>query len=233
MTEPVLVGVDIGWSVDPAPESTGLCTLEGPELVDCSLATSDEEVLNYAIKRDADFVGVDAPLVVPNPNGQRPVENELQRRGYAVYPANRTWMQEAYGGLRGEVLAEKFDAYGYSLAADTAAPNAVIEVYPNPTIRATIGEIPDYKDATKAEMFSGLTELWRRTIDTVDGIGFGGFEALVPESAADVTKRDLKAVGDLIDAFYSAYVLKLDLEQPERTDVFGQLETGTILLASE
>jgi predicted RNase H-like nuclease len=233
MNDAVIVGADIGWSTDPARESTGLCAIEGAELVDCSLATSDEEILNYAIKREADFIGIDAPLVVSNTDGQRPVENELQRRGFSVYPANRSWMNETYGGVRGEELVEKLDSYGYSLAADTATPKSVIEVYPNPTIRATIGEIPKYKNANKEEMFRGLAELWHRTVDAVDDVEFGGFEELVPDSPDGVTKRNLKAVGDLVDAFYSAYVLKLDLEHPDRTEIFGDLKTGSILTASE
>lgn len=233
MNDSVIVGADIGWSTEPARESTGLCTIEGTELIDCSLATSDEEILNYAIKRDADFIGIDAPLVVSNTDGQRPVEHELQRRGYSVYPANRSWMFETYGGVRGEDLVEKLDSYGYSLSEDTSTPKSVIEVYPNPTIRATIGEVPKYKNANKAEIFSGVTELWRRTIDAVDDVEFGGFEDLVPGSPDDVTKRYLKAVGDLIDAFYSAYVVKLNIEHPDRTEVFGEVESGSILTASE
>lgn len=233
MHESVIVGADIGWSTEPSRESTGLCTIEGAELIDCSLATSDEEILNYAIKRDADFIGIDAPLVVSNTEGQRPVEMELQRRGYSVYPANRSWMEETYGGIRGEGLVEKLDSYGYSLAEDTATPKSVVEVYPSPTIRATIGETPKYKNVNKDEMFRGLTELWLKTIDTVESVNFGGFEQLVPDSPDDVTKRNLKAVGDLIDAFYSAYVLKLNLEHPDRTEIYGDLQTGSILTASE
>lgn len=233
MNESVIVGADIGWTTEPERESTGLCTIDGTELTDCSLATSDEEILNYAIKRDADFIGIDAPLVVSNTDGQRPVENELQRRGYSVFPASRTRFNKTYGGIRGEDLVEKLDSYGYSLAADTATPKSVIEVYPNPTIRATIGEIPTYKNVNKDEMFRGLTELWRRTIDAVEDVDFRGFDELVPDSPDGLTKRNLKAVGDLVDAFYSAYVLKLDIEYPDRTEVFGELQTGSILTASE
>lgn len=233
MNESVIVGADIGWSTEPARESTGLCTIEGTDLIDCSLATSDEEILNYAIKRDADFIGIDAPLIVSNTDGQRPVENELQRRGYSVYPANRSWLIETFGGIRGENLVEKMDSYGFSLSEDTSTPKSIIEVYPNPTIRATLGEIPKYKNVNKDEMFRGLTELWLRTIDAVESVNFGGFEKLVPDSPDDVTKRNLKAVGDLIDAFYSAYVLKLDIEHPDKTDIFGDLQTGAILTASD
>lgn len=132
MNESVLVGADIGWGTDPARESTGFYGIEGTEVVDCSLATSDEEILNYAIKRDADYIGRDAPLVVSNTEGQRPVENELQRRGYSVFPANRTGMIKTYDGIRGEDPVEKLESYGYSLADKTATPKSVIEVYPNP-----------------------------------------------------------------------------------------------------
>ncbi|NIS35835.1 MAG: hypothetical protein GWN07_05370, partial [Actinobacteria bacterium] len=78
---------------------------------------------------------------------------------------------------------------------------------PNPTIRATVGEVPKYKNVNKAEMHAGVSDLWARTVEAVDEVEFGEFEALVPDSPDDVTKGSLKAVGDLIDAFYSAYVL--------------------------
>lgn len=233
MSDAIIVGADIGWSTEPSRESTGLCTIVAGELVDCSLATTDEEILNYAIKRDADFVGIDAPLVVPNFESRRPVEDELGRHGYSAYPANRELFNRRYGGIRGEILVEKLESYGYTLSEDTSTPKSMIEVYPNPTIRATIGEIPKYKNVNKAEMHTGVGELWRRTIESIGDVEFGEFEALVPDSPDDVTKGNLKAVGDLIDAFYSAYVLKLDLEYPDRTEVFGALETGSILTASE
>lgn len=200
-------------------------------MADFSLVTSDDEISNYVVKRSADFVGIDAPLVVSNVDGRRPVERELQRRGFPVYAANRTWFDETFGGVRGAGLVDKLERYGYTLSVDTSTPDSVIEVYPNPTMRSIVGDVPRYKNTTKPEMFHGLRDLWGSTVDSIADVGFGEYEKLVPESPNDVTKRDLKAVGDLIDAFYSAYVLKLDLESADRTEVFGDIETGSILAA--
>lgn len=80
-------------------------------------------------------------------------------------------------------------------------------------------------------MFTALTETWRRTTESVEDVEFGEFKDIVPDSEGKVTKQDLKTVGDLIDAFYSAYVLKLDHNYSNRTEVFGDLQSGSILTA--
>lgn len=231
MTDATFIGADIAWSTTPDRDSTGLCTIDGNTLADVTLVTSDEEILNYVVKREADFLGIDAPLVVANDEGQRPVERELQRRGVSVYAANRSWFEESFGGVRGEDLVAQLERYGYTLALDTATPTSVIEVYPNPTMKAIIGDLPPYKNTTKSEMFHGLRDLWERTVASIDDVEFGEYGTLVPERLDDVSKRNLQALGDVIDAFYSAYVLKLDRESSDRTEVFGDLDTGSILAA--
>lgn len=229
---PTYVGVDIGWSVDPKPETTGLATIEGDDLIDFDHVTSDDEILEYARHHDADYVGVDAPLVVENPSSQRQVESELQRAGYPVFPANTTWFEKAFDGVRGEGLVDLFVDHGFELHTNTDAKPAVIEVYPNPTIKTLLGnDVPPYKNGRKAEILDGLRELWKETMDVAEFVTFDGKADIVPTAIDDTTVAELGRVADLIDAFYSAYVLKMDAEGIGQTRVFGNLETGAILTA--
>lgn len=233
MESPTYVGIDIGWKVDPDPDSTGLCTIQGDELIDCSLTRANTEIVEYAISQGPDFIGVDAPLIVSNEEGERPVESELKNGGHSVFSANREWFNEWYGGIRGEELVDEFEEHGYRLSADTSRKQAVIEVYPRPTIEAILGKVPKYKNGRKDEIASGLRDLWDSTDDRISEVDFHQFKNIVPYDPDDVTKTHLKKIGDLIDAFYSAYVVKIDYEGHGRTQVYGDLESGSILLATD
>lgn len=225
------VGVDIGWNVEPSSKSTGLCTLEGGRITDISLSTEDKEIIEYVNNRSADFVGVDAPLIVRNKDGERPVESELRSLGHSVYPANRTWFNSTYGGIRGEKLVDALEREGYDLAVDTSVKPSVIEVYPHLTILTILGNVPTYKNDRKARIYDGLKKIWYETQQSIKDIDFSEVEDIIPEEPIEVTKSDLKKIGDMIDAFYSGYVLKLDYKYQDKTEVFGNIDTGSILSA--
>lgn len=111
----VYVGVDIGWSCNPTPDSTGVSTIVGDELVDMQSLQTDGEIAEYVDSRDADYVGIDAPLVVRNVTGRRGVEDTLDENGINALPANRTWFNEAFGGVRGESIVDELGDVGYEL----------------------------------------------------------------------------------------------------------------------
>lgn len=117
------IGIDLAWKVLDSPRiRTGLAVTDDGYLADAALAATDDEILAFVAKYvgDSCAVGIDAPLVVSNETGQRPVENLLLRRGISAYPANRSLFNRLYGGIRGEVLLCAYIIYRYYLDRTSA-----------------------------------------------------------------------------------------------------------------
>jgi predicted nuclease with RNAse H fold len=71
--------------------------------------SSDGDLL-AAIPPDTRVIAVDAPLVVENPSGQRPVEHALAWLDAPAFPNSITRLTQLYGGLRGVGLRDRLSA---------------------------------------------------------------------------------------------------------------------------
>lgn len=107
------LGIDLSWSMDPDPRSSGACVIEDDQVIDLTHVGGDQEILDLSEEYNVDYVGIDAPLKVPNEEGSRPVEKELAKRGRPAYPANRGFFNRHYGGVRGERLVKLFKRNNY------------------------------------------------------------------------------------------------------------------------
>ncbi|MBE0447672.1 MAG: DUF429 domain-containing protein [Actinobacteria bacterium] len=114
------VGIDLAWKISNISRNgTGLAAIDGDgRLVGVGLAATDDEILSFVHKHAGDScaVGIDAPLIVANESGQRPVERLLIVLGTPAYPANRNLFARVYGGIRGEVLLGRLITDGFILA---------------------------------------------------------------------------------------------------------------------
>lgn len=232
------LGVDLSWSMEPNPKSSGICLMdEEGKVEELTLAGSDEEIIKIAKEHEVDYIGIDAPLKIPNEEGSRPVERELARRGRPAYPANRKFFNKHYGGIRGERLVEKFEEEEYPFIERTRDDKkGIIEVYPNPTIKALLGEIPKYKNVRKKKVKKGIKEIWRKLQKEKlpVKINIDGFKELITEEKIKkVTSKDLKRKGDLLDSFFCSYVLLLDYKEISSVEVIGNKKEGYILTLIE
>lgn len=233
----VFLGVDIAWSMDPKPNSSGVCIMKDKRVIELTNVGSNQEILELAKEFGADYIGIDAPLKVPNKKGSRPVERELARRGRPAYPANRKFFNKHYGGIRGEELVELFEKEGYPFIERTKdKERGIIEVYPNPTIKALLGRIPNYKNVKKKEVREGIAAIWKKTINKrlpvkVDFNGHKG--KLRRGNLVKLTAKELKRKGDVLDAFFCAYVMLLDYKDIKSVEVIGNKEEGYILTLIE
>ncbi|WP_158277207.1 DUF429 domain-containing protein [Serinibacter arcticus] len=140
------LGLDLAWS---ARNASGIAVVDATgRLIDSATVISDDDVAAWLSPHLADLavVAVDAPLVVPNATGSRPVERELTRAyrsaDAGTYPSNRT--NPLFDPPRGETLATRF---GWRIGTarpslDTSAavvPAACIEVYPHPAMVGLFG----------------------------------------------------------------------------------------------
>lgn len=227
----LFLGIDLAWSMKPDKDSSGFCILdENGRIREMGMAGKDEEMIDLAKKHGADFVGIDAPLKVQNEDGARPVEKELAKRGRPAYPANRRFFNKHYGGIRGEKLVERFEKSGYPFVRRTGKGKGVIEVYPNPTIQALLGTIPQYKNLKKEDIRRGINGIWNKLMGKKlpVKINFNGFEDQFKD-LEKLSAKDLKKKGDILDSFFCAYVLLLDYKGLSNVEVIGNRREGYIL----
>jgi predicted RNase H-like nuclease len=186
-------------------------------------------------------IAIDAPTIVPNTVGMRPMERELQRRFGAAsagpYPANRTLLGRVNGGRpRGEELVEFLrDRLG---VREVGVPPArhrgtyVMEVFPAPAIVMLFGLSSSLRYKKKPQRTWGTcrAEL-NRYIDLLRSLRSPTL--VFPKSIAVAEERGkaFKALEDRVDAILCAYLAGLGwLFGHERLEMVGSLNEGYIVL---
>lgn len=228
----LFAGIDLGWKVNgPKEGSTAICVIdEAGGLKQLELTTSDEEILERLLGIDQIWVGIDAPLLVPNLKGMRRCERMLFDRGVRALPSNVQFMERKFGGMRGQVLSRRLYEKGFSPSSPLDwAKKTVFEVYPYGTLWIlTNGRVPAYKrgrfEVKKSAMREAVTalEAWDAPSELVRTLRYE-VEAARPS--------ELKGVTDLIDSALSVIcVYQHRLSRGQRTQLIGEQEHGYVLL---
>ena len=163
------VGLDLAWG---ERKPTGVAVVDaGGRLVHAGAATDDDSIraaLAPYVQGDC-VVGIDAPLIVTNPTGQRPAERQLNadfaRFQAGAHPTN-TGKPEFADTPRGARLAE---VLGLDIAPDSTAPRRAIEVYPHAAAVALfrLGRTLKYK-AKPGRTVAGLRAELLRLMEHID-----------------------------------------------------------------
>ncbi|HEY3339059.1 MAG TPA: DUF429 domain-containing protein [Propionicimonas sp.] len=234
------VGIDLAWG-ERAPSGVAVLDDNGT-LVHLSRATTDEQIVEALGDRVAEdcLVGIDAPLVVNNPTGNRPCEaalnHDFARFDAGTHPTN-TGKTEFSAGPRGARLATRL-----RLEIDPVTPSArrAIEVYPHAALVALfgLGRTLKYKQRTNRP-FPLLHAEMLRLIALIEGLeharlplhvaGSAEWRAVVSGAAAATRKGELRRAEDQLDAVVCAYVAMLAAKRPEGITAYGDPETGRIL----
>lgn len=135
------IGLDLAWS---PRNNTAAVALEADDdhahwIVHCERLGDDEEVVAFVREAAGDspaLVAIDAPLIVPNEEGARPVDREIThlfgRYEAGCYPANR----HRLGGCpRGEKIVAALAEYRFGqnpYVQQYSKTRSVFEVYPHP-----------------------------------------------------------------------------------------------------
>jgi len=157
MQDVLFAGIDLAWG-NRKPSGVALLRLEGDtvaEVCPARLEQTDEAIAAAIAQADTGqtlVIAVDAPLVVPNLTGERPVEREMRRR-FARYhagchPANRRILGEPPRGERlCRVLAQQLNAHVVVAPPVRAPCRVVFEVYPHAAMVAlfSLPRILEYK----------------------------------------------------------------------------------------
>lgn len=235
----LFVGIDLAWG---DRSLTGLAMLRPvgeilQEVAPTQLLTTDEEICRAIAEQDGGgtlVIAVDAPLVVPNLSGERPVEAEMRRRfarfHAACHPANRRLLGEPPRGERlCALLAERLHVRVEPAPPQREACRVVFEVYPHAAMVRLfrLPRILEYKArrgrhiAYRREQMRVYTEL----LGTLPHppLYLPHWLKRVPEGT-----RDLKRFEDKIDALFCAWLAARAWWHGG--EVIGEPESGTIWL---
>ena len=135
----IYIGIDLAWG---EKNLSGFCVLVEDKnrlkILEVKLLKSIEDIL-LEIQKYKDskvFIGVDAPLVVPNETGNREIEKKFNK-DFAKYkismlPANRKILTKYSPNIRSEELFSKLTKLGFK--RDYNSDKVIFEVYTHSTI---------------------------------------------------------------------------------------------------
>ena len=234
------VGLDLAWG---ERNPTGVAVVDdNGDLVQVSAQTDDATIL-AAIRpyvTDACVVGIDAPLIVTNPKGNRPCEAALNK-DFAKFQAgahpSNTSKPEFANGTRGGRLAAALDL---DLDPHSSRPRRALEVYPHAAAISLfrLGRTLKYKDK-KGRKFEKMQSELLRLMTLLEGLKDAEAPLRVTQhddwrqlrrSVETATRKsELRKAEDQVDAVLCAYVALCSVRQPDDITVYGDADTGYIL----
>ncbi len=241
------VGVDLAWS-DRNP--SGVAILSGGadrplEYAGSETCGSTEEIAAPILALDGPvWVAIDAPLVVPNATGQRPVDRLVTRqygRFHAgAYPANRRLLGDK---IRAEQLVGLLEPRGVQQLDEVTLPPCAsgswaFETYPHPAMIELFGinRTIKYKKGAVLEKREGLRMLAASLayhLPRLDPLLLRspGLSSLLEDPSPAPRGTALKAYENRLDALLSAYVAAHVWRWGvERNRHLGNAATGSIVL---
>jgi predicted RNase H-like nuclease len=239
------IGVDLAWSPrNPSGVAVGRIQEEQVSIEWTGRVVAlDEVVERCAALRDREpvpvTIAVDAPTVVPNLRGSRPVEQMLQRRlaarHAAPYPANRQRLAGYNRGRpRGEelvaLLRGRLGAQEYGLPPRRHQGVCVMEVFPAAAL-VQLFELKRglrYKKKPGRSRSSCRREL-KRLLNLLEGLRDP--RLVLDLSVSEQRGRAFKDLEDRVDAACCAYLAALAWLHGElRLEQVGSLEQGYVVL---
>jgi predicted RNase H-like nuclease len=240
------IGIDLAWSErnSSAGAVIHLVKTGRGKVIPPANIGGDEEIIGFVKDAAGDegaLVAIDAPLIVPNERGSRPVDRLITklfgRFDAGAYPANRSRMG---GRVRGEEivhLLEELGFYHHPLIEKQEEMRQVFEVYPHPAMLSLFGldRTLKYK-ARKGRSYEYRIREFERFREHLRSLAKAEPGVVMP---ADLINRDLEGMRgralkdyeDLLDAILCAYIAYYCWYWgPERYEIYGDMETGYIVV---
>ncbi|GBC95042.1 hypothetical protein HRbin16_00829 [bacterium HR16] len=239
MTGGLYVGIDLAWG-GKRPSGVAILRWEQSllrEVVPAQLLYTDDGICGAIAQHDTGdtlVIAIDAPLVVPNLTGERPVEGEMRKRfarfHAACHPANRRLLGDPPRGERlCALLAERLNIQVVPAPPQREPCRVAFEVYPHAAMVRLFGlpRILEYK----ARPGRSLSHR-RRQMQAYTGL----FDCLpepllyLPEWLSNVpeTATGLKRFEDRVDALFCAWMAARAWWHGG--EVVGEAPAGTIWL---
>jgi predicted RNase H-like nuclease len=245
------IGLDLAWGEKNNTAATVLETTSGgaiASLVDFrERLQSDEDILQYLIPNapDGACLAIDAPLIVRNPEGARPVDKEVTRRfgryGAGAHPCN---LKKFPYGVRGERLIKRLSCHGFvhqpfiGLGERRKEMKRVFEVYPHPAhvVLFRLKKRLLYKKGDVEARRRGLTLLQEKLLDELPVLrphlrADKRLKTLLKRDVSVMKGRGMKAYEDTLDSLFCAYIGFYHWYWgEERSEVLGDIGTGYIVI---
>ncbi len=234
MASSVFVGIDLAWSSG----WTGVAVAdEAGRLVSSDRFRSDDEIdawLRWLPGRPA-VVAVDAPLVVPNPTGQRVAERLIGQAFSAFGASAHSSNQRMLGGQPSRAL-RLAHRHGWTVdpavPLSAAGPTVCLEVYPHPALVGLL-RLPyrlDYKKGSTQRRRAGFDALLRH-VESMRELDLSASTrwAEISDVVAAPTPGALDRVEDEVDAIVCAHLAWRWCYRPDSLQVYGDLEHGYIV----
>lgn len=239
-------GIDLAWSRHNRSGGALLeAAGEGARLIRHAVLSGDQDIvawLEKGIRDNPALVAIDAPLVVPNREGQRPAERLAGAlfRPYqaAPYPVNRRLLTRWSHDVRGETLAARLEQRGFEHRPSVTRGErcrAFFEVYTHAAllVLCELDERLPYKykpNRDREERESAFRQLQQ----CLRGLEDSEVPLLLPGELLSKDVRDMRGVAwkhyeDLLDAVVCAYTACYAWHHPEGCAVLGDLQRGYIL----
>jgi len=233
------VGVDLAWG-DRSP--TGVAAIdEAGVLRHVAVAGDDDDVLNQMrpYVSGACVVGIDSPLVVTNPSGNRPCEaalnRDFRRFDAGTHPANTGLAWFADGGRGARLCAQ------LALGLDPlSGSRRALEVYPHAASVVLFGlpKTLKYKQKSGRDVVQLRAELMRLiafieglidSTPSLDVTGSPQWAELERAVRSATRKSELRRAEDPVDAVLCAYIARYAASRPGDVTVYGDVATGCIV----
>jgi putative endonuclease len=208
----IYIGIDLAWG---EKSLSGFCALHVEKnrlkILDVKLLKSIDDII-FEIEKYKDcklFVGVDAPLVVPNESANREIEKKFNK-DFAKYkismlPANRKILTKYSPKIRSEELFLKLTKLGFK--RDYSANKVVFEVYTHSTIAMCFNnhKILPYKrkKGRSTEFIRQHLEIYKNYLKRVITN-----HKVFKEDISTCRGQKLKDYEDKLDAITCAYTMK-------------------------
>lgn len=232
----IFAGIDLAWG-DRRDSGVAVLRLQGSHLQEAmptSTVRTDAEICNCLnVFREAEVlvIAVDAPLVVPNETGERPVEREMRRRfarqHAGCHPANRRLLGNPPRGERlCHLLCEELGVAVATAPSRGTACRVVFEVYPHAAMVKLWGlpRILEYK-ARKGRGIAYRREQMQEYIRLLSRLPAPHLH--LPDWLTEIPAT-LKPFEDKVDALFCAWLSARAWSAGG--EVLGDLTTGSIWL---
>mgnify|MGYP000514810612 CR=1 FL=1 len=225
----VYIGIDLAWG---EKNLSGFCVLTPLEntlkILEIKLLHTLDEITDEIKKYLAHqiYVGVDAPLLIPNESGNREIEKafnkDFSKYKISMLPVNRKLLTKFSPKIRSEVLYEKLSSLGFS--RDLKAKKALFEVYPHATIALCFNDnkiLPYKRKKGRDTLFiKEQLKIYQNYLQSVCEP-----DSIFEEDIDLLKGKSLKDYEDKLDSFTSAYTLLYCKNKPHKIYKLDNIDT--------
>ncbi len=207
----MFIGIDLAWG---EKNPSGFCVLELQNkklyIKEITLLNSLDDIINHINLYSSNkvYIGVDAPLLIPNESGNREIEKkfnkEFSKYKIAMLPVNRKLLSKFSPNIRSEELYKRLNKLEF--IRDYSCDKVIFEVYPHSTIAVCFN---DYKILPYKRKKGRNTEFIREQLKVYALYLRKVIEKndFFYEDIDSLKGKSLKDYEDKLDAITSAYTM--------------------------